>query len=444
MIGTDIAHYRITAKLGEGGMGAVYRATDTRLNREVAIKMLPPAFAQNPDRLARFTREAQVLASLNHPNIAAIYGVEEGALIMELVEGQNLRAPIPFQTALDYALQMADALEHAHEKGIVHRDLKPANIRITPEGKLKLLDFGLAKAVESVPTLANPDDSPTITELATSAGVILGTAGYMSPEQARGQRVDHRTDIWAYGVVLHEMLTGKALFKGGTVSDTIAAILSKDPDLKDAPARFRPLIGRCLQRDPHQRLGWIGEARHLLEAAPVNARPSNLMWVVATCLFALTAAGAGFALLRVLKPTNLPERRFTISPPGLSLSPESRQADISPDGRKIVYIAANQMWIRELERDEARVVEGSEDATAPFWSPDSQYVGFVIRNRLWKSAVAGGRPVDLAELSGNVRGVTWEADGRNILVSNGLGLRRVSSEGGKLGEYILAVDSIRS
>jgi len=224
-----IAHYRISAKLGQGGMGEVYRATDTKLGREVAIKVLPEAFAQDSDRMARFTREAQVLASLNHPNIAAIYGVEERALVMELIEGQTLKGPLPLQTALDYARQIAAALEAAHEKGIVHRDLKPGNIMVTPAGVVKVLDFGLARAQEAA-AADRVEDSPTRTISPTRVGVILGTAGYMAPEQARGGTVDKRADIWAFSVVLYEMLTGQRMFKGETVSDTLAAVLRHEPD----------------------------------------------------------------------------------------------------------------------------------------------------------------------------------------------------------------------
>src|SRR6516164_366800 len=231
-----IAHYTITSKLGQGGMGTVYRAIDTKLNREVAIKVLPDAFAADPDRLARFTREAQVLASLNHPNIASIYGVEDRALVMELVEGEPLKGPLPWEAALDCARQIADALEYAHDKGIVHRDLKPANILITPGGTIKLLDFGLAKAMFSEQAPGDPEASPTLTFSPTTAGFILGTAGYMSPEQAKGKAVDRRADIWAFGVVLWELLTGRRLFEGETVSEAIAQVLAKEPDWTQAPA----------------------------------------------------------------------------------------------------------------------------------------------------------------------------------------------------------------
>jgi serine/threonine-protein kinase len=245
-----IAHYKITAKLGEGGMGEVWRATDTKLNRDVAIKILPEAFALDSDRMARFEREAQVLASLNHPNIAAIYGVEDRALIMELVEGETLHGPLPVDTALNYARQIAEALEYAHERGIIHRDLKPANIKVNREGRVKVLDFGLARAMSSQTAAGNPESSPTLTMRATMAGVILGTAAYMSPEQARGQDADKRADIWSFGVVLYEMLSGRTFFAGPTISDTLAAVLTKEPDLSDLPAQVRPIVERWPAQGP--------------------------------------------------------------------------------------------------------------------------------------------------------------------------------------------------
>src|SRR5262245_11516696 len=230
-----IAHYRITAKLGEGGMGEVWRATDTKLGREVAIKILPAAFADDTDRLARFQREAQVLASLNHPNIAHIYGVEERALVMELVEGQSPKGPMSFEDAWKIALQIADALEYAHEKGVIHRDLKPANVKVTPEGVVKLLDFGLAKAAEKPSTVTDPTNVSTVTMSPTRAGTILGTAAYMSPEQARGTPVDNRSDIWAFGAVLYEILSGKRAFAGASASDTLASVLKLEPNWNALP-----------------------------------------------------------------------------------------------------------------------------------------------------------------------------------------------------------------
>src|SRR5438270_766133 len=293
--GQAIAHYRITAKLCEGGMGAVYRATDTRLNRDVAIKILPPAFAEDADRMARFEREAQVLASLNHPNIAAIYGIEQGAIVMELVEGEDLQVPLPLETALDYARQIADALEAAHEKGIIHRDLKPANIKVTPAGLVKVLDFGLAKTAEAA-SGASATMSPTLTFRATEAGMIMGTAGYMAPEQAAGKPVDRRADIWSFGVVLYEMLSGRRLFEGETIAHTLADVLRAEIDLSTIDPAIRPLIRRCLHRDPRKRLRDIGDARLAIEeylasppappAIPLPVRSSKMPWIVAAVLAA--------------------------------------------------------------------------------------------------------------------------------------------------------------
>jgi len=309
---STIAHYKITGKLGEGGMGAVYRATDTKLNRDVAIKVLPPAFGEDAARMQRFEREAQVLASLNHPNIAAIYGIEQGAIVMELVEGADLAGPLPVDTVIDYARQIAAGLEAAHEKGIVHRDLKPANIKVTPDGVVKLLDFGLAKAREESALQSNAGNkiagataSPTLSLAMTQAGMILGTAAYMAPEQARGKPVDKRADIWAFGVILYELLSGKMLFGGGeTVSDSLAAVLTREPDYTALPANTPPhlrrVIERCLRKDPKLRLRDIGDARILLDepeaaapalpqAALTAARPSWLPWAL---LAASLVAGA--------------------------------------------------------------------------------------------------------------------------------------------------------
>src|SRR5271170_6954630 len=298
--GTKLGPYEILAPLGAGGMGEVYRARDTKLKREVALKVLPDFFASDPERMARFQREAEVLAALNHPNIASIYGVEDRALVMELVEGQTLQGPLPLETALNYAKQIADALEAAHEKGIVHRDLKPANIMITPAGVVKVLDFGLAAVAQSSDP-SNPADSPTLTISPTRAGMILGTAAYMSPEQARGKLVDKRADIWAFGVVLFEMVTGRRLFEGETVSDTLAHVLTKQPDWEQVPAKVRRLLEACLQKDPKQRLQAIGDWRLLLTDVPAQATApsrSRLGWVVATAVLAVIAAALGWIQFR--------------------------------------------------------------------------------------------------------------------------------------------------
>src|SRR5438105_7420930 len=279
--GTRLGPYQILAPLGAGGMGEVYRARDTKLGRDVALKVLPLAFAADPERLARFRREPQVLASLNHPGIAAIYGLEESegvlALVMELVEGPTLaeriaQGPIPLEEALPIARQIAEALEYAHEKGIIHPALKPANIKVTPEGRVKVLDFGLAKAISLDPAAADPASSPTLTMRATLAGVIMGTAAYMSPEQAKGKPVDRRADIWAFGVVFAEMLTGRALYTGETVSEVLAAVIMQEPAIPGAaPPHIRQLLRRCLEKDPQRRLRDIGEARIAIEEALAGA-----------------------------------------------------------------------------------------------------------------------------------------------------------------------------
>src|SRR5215472_10441685 len=265
--GSKLGPYEILAPIGAGGMGEVYRARDPKLGRNVAIKILPAAFAEDPGRMARFEREARVLASLNHPNIAQIYGVEEHALVMELVEGQSPKGPMPFDEAWKIAMQIADALEYAHDRGVIHRDLKPANVKVTPDGVVKLLDFGLAKAYSETPEAASldPENSPTVTLGATVAGAVMGTAAYMSPEQAKGKRVDKRADIWSWGVVLYELLTGERLFKGDEAADTLAQVLTKEPDWDRAPVKVQRLLQSCLEKNPKKRLRDIGDTHLLLK-----------------------------------------------------------------------------------------------------------------------------------------------------------------------------------
>ena len=434
-----IAHYRIVSKLGEGGMGAVYRATDTKLNREVAIKVLPDAFATDPDRLARFTREAQVLASLNHPNIAHIYGVEDRALIMELVEGEELKGPLSEAEALPLIQQLIDALEYAHEKGIIHRDLKPANIKVTPEGQLKVLDFGLAKAITGDPaTAGDPASSPTLTMSATMAGALMGTAAYMAPEQARGKTADKRADIWAFGAIVYELLTGRRLFDGETISDTLAAVLTRDPDLTDVPPRFRRLLRLCLQRDPRQRLRDIGDARPLLEETPAALAPamvqprSKLPWVAAAALGCVALAAVPWAL-RAPPSASRPLVRLPID---LSDgSPES--VAVSPDGRRIAYTTRDlgviRLNIRQLDQDKGVVVPSSQRAAWPFFSPDSQWVAFFSLGRLAKVNVDGGEPTTVTPVNvGLLQGSgAWGPDGTIVYtVVSGTGLYRVSASGG--------------
>jgi eukaryotic-like serine/threonine-protein kinase len=434
--GTRLGPYEILAPIGAGGMGEVYRACDTKLDRDVAIKVLPPSFAQDPERLARFEREAKVLASLNHPNIAQIYGIEERALVMEFVPGESLKGLLPLETALNFAKQIADALEAAHEKGIVHRDLKPANIMITPAGVVKVLDFGLAAVAQSTDP-SNPANSPTLTISPTRAGMILGTAGYMSPEQARGKAVDKRADIWAFGVVLFEVLTGQRLFEGETVSDTLAQVLTKEPDWERVPAKVRRLLKKCLEKDPKKRLRDIGDVGLLLEegepaaTAPSRSRLSLAAWIAAG-VFALAAGVVSFVHFR---ETTMPERtlRYTIAAPEGSTQNFARGAAISPDGRSVVISATLngklELWLRPLDALQAQPIPGTEGGLFPFWSPDSRYIGFFAQGKLKKIAASGGPSQSLCDATNTSRGGTWNRDNVILFANNGK-IRRVPAAGG--------------
>ncbi len=469
MIGQSIAHFEITAKIGEGGMGEVYQATDTKLNREVALKVLPESFARDPQRMGRFSREAQVLASLNHSNIAAIYGLEDAngqkALVMELVEGEDLseriaRGPIPLDEALPIALQIAEALEDAHEKGIIHRDLKPENIKLTSEGKVKVLDFGLAKAVEEERSAENIANSPTLTMQATQAGIILGTAAYMSPEQAKGHVVDRRADIWAFGAVLYEMLTGQQAFKGGDLSEIMAAVIMKDVDLdilpSIAPKSIRRLIARCLARDTRQRLQHIGDARLVIEdylAGPTEDTSEETISSVATqplgrSLVPWTVAGVlAIALIAVLVVTPQPApqpltRMAMVLPSDQQLSsPGRHQVAFSPDGQHLVYVANDQLYLRAMEQLEATPIRGTTEGGGrnPFFSPDGQWVGFWAGDGLKKVAITGGVPVTLCGAA-NPWGASWGADDRIVFGQGTEGIFQVSANGGEKG-LLIRVDS---
>jgi serine/threonine-protein kinase len=447
---SQIAHFKITAKLGEGGMGAVYRATDTKLNREVAIKVLPDAFAADPDRLARFTREAQVLASLNHPNIAAIYGVEERAIVMELVEGNAPSGPMADEEALPLIEQLIDALEYAHEKGVVHRDLKPANLKLTPDRRLKVLDFGLAKALSSdrSTTSDNPAASPTLTMRATTVGAIMGTAAYMAPEQARGHNIDKRADIWSFGVVAYELLTGKQLFNGDSVSDTLAAVLRQDIDLEPAPLRFRKLLARCITRDPRERLRDISGARLLLEVeSPQPAGPSPVvatrraLWpyaalaVVSVAALLLTAAL--WRAPRPAPPQALLRLDLVLDNSPLARTQNSSMIALSPDATHLALVFRSsdgkvRLGVRALDRKEITVLPDTENASAPFFSPDGKWIGFTAESKLKKVAIAGGNPVTMADNNFSFRGAAWGIDGSIYIPGPGTGgvIYRIPEGGG--------------
>ncbi len=425
-------------------MGAVYRATDTKLNRDVAIKVLPPAFAENTARMARFEREAQVLASLNHPNIAAIYGIEAGAIVMELVDGTDLKGPVPVDTAIAYARQIAAGLEAAHEKGIIHRDLKPANIKVTAGGTVKLLDFGLAKATEPGATGSSPTMLPTISLALTQDSMIIGTAAYMSPEQARGKPVDKRTDIWAFGVVLYEMLTGRQLFGGGeTVTDTLASVVKDVPDLTRVPAETPPhirrLLDRCLSKDANTRLRDIGEARIALESPlppepPVDAlqRRDILPWIAAA-VFAISTLA--LAVLWLRRPTDdVRMLKFAVLPPEKGHFVANSYPAVSPDGRHLAFAASSegktQLWIRDLHTSVARPLPGTDRAFEPFWSPDNRSVAFFADHKLKKVDLGGGPAVTVCDAV-NSRGGSWSPN--DVIVFNpGLNtpLFRVPAAGG--------------
>jgi hypothetical protein len=512
LIGQSLAHFRITAKLGEGGMGEVYRAADTKLEREVAIKMLPEAVASDSERLARFEREAKVLASLNHPHIAAIYAIESAVLagrpgapgasqeeveatlreppddqpprpvhflVMELAEGEDLaarigRGPVPVDEAIQIARQIAEALEVAHERGIIHRDLKPANIKVDADGEVKVLDFGLAKALDPAQVTGTDQDrnqsllsrSPTLTAQMTQEGVILGTAAYMSPEQARGHEADQRSDIWSFGVLLHEMLTGERLFEGPTVSDTLAAVLTKSVDGESLPVGLpgpvRRVLRRTLERDPKHRLHAIADARIDIEEVLAGASHEDAAaemglegvggarvgWMAVTAALALAV---GAILGALFWPRTEPVRlrvRASIPPPAgtsFELHPYlDGSAVVSPDGTRLVFAARPErgparLWVRRIDASEAQVLEGTEGAIHPFWSPDSLHIAFFADGELRKIAAAGGPTVPIVETTrglslhygGGGEGGTWnQNDDIVYALGRGSPLYRVKASGG--------------
>jgi serine/threonine protein kinase len=453
--GDILAHYEVRAPLGKGGMGEVFLATDTKLGRDVALKLLPADFANNAERVARFKREAQVLASLNHPNISAIYGLEQDKgkrfLVMELMEGQDLSARlksgrIPEDEAVEIIRRIADGLNAAHRKGIVHRDLKPANVMITPDGTVKILDFGLARAyTDDVEEGSDPTFSPTITAAMTQAGTILGTAAYMAPEQARGKQVDNRADIWAMGTILFEMLSGRRLFEGETISDVLASVIKIEPDLEALPAgtspQVRRMLERCLQRDPRKRLHSAADAalvldEEVVEAAPATTtRRSILPWILAGMLVVVLAVDW-------LKPSSGPKevelRHYDLQLPVEARSEADYVPRVSPDGKWLVVTLGDslhrpRLYMRSLETGKESYIENTTGAAFPFWSPDSRFLGFFQGGKMRSLHLESGTIQLVTSSEENLaRGGAWSVDGK-ILFSPGSnnGLLLVDAEGGK-------------
>ena len=415
MIGRNLGSYQVISLLGSGGMGEVYQAHDSKLRREVAIKILPPEFMHDPGRLSRFQREARMLASLNHPNIATIHGLEDSNgtsyLVMELVPGETLAqrirrtGAVPVEEALTVSKQISEALEAAHEKGIIHRDLKPANVKLTPEGKVKVLDFGLAKEIAVEGANDDPSNSPTLSRAATMPGVILGTAAYMSPEQARGKSVDKRTDIWAFGAVTYELLTGKRAFAGEDITEILAAVVKSEPDwsrLPEAtPPTIRTLLRRCLRKDNRQRISDASDVRIEIEdaiaapedlgatlAAPDWGRNFKLLLAVAAAL-AMIAVIASWSWWQSTRPVDRPLVRLDVDlGPDVSLgSAVGIDEIISPDGTRIVYLSKNRLFTRRLDQPNATELAGTQGASAPFFSPDGLWVAFSAQGKLQKISV---------------------------------------------------------
>ncbi|MGE5232693.1 MAG: protein kinase domain-containing protein [Acidobacteriota bacterium] len=479
MIESRLGPYEITAKLGEGGMGEVYRARDTRLERDVAIKVLPAAFVEDDERLARFEREAKLLAQLNHPNIAHIYGLEASgdahALVMELVEGPTLaerleQGHLPLEESLSLARQIAEALEEAHEKGIIHRDLKPQNIKASVEGKVKVLDFGLAKAMDPATSVPGSGagshlaKSPTLTMGATVHGMILGTAAYMAPEQAKGFAVDKRADIWAFGVVLYEMLTGQRLFAGDSVPDTLAGVLKTEIDLSklpaETPAAIRRLLRRCLERNPKSRLHDIADARIVIdevvagriEEAPASPTPaavrhrwwSALPWILAVGLASVLMLRLGRAPAASSAPG---ERALEFSVPLGNLLADDAELAFSPDGSSIVFTALDpalgpQLWLRRLDSFDVQLLHGTAGATFPFWSPDGKSIAFFrdADATLCRYELATATVQVITKVQSGGRSGTWGADGTILFTpSSNSPIQRVAASGGKV-EDVTALD----
>ena len=467
-LGARLGSYEVISPLGSGGMGEVYRARDTKLDRDVAIKILPESFALDADRVARFVREAKMLASLNHPNIAAIYGIEEAgpstgsgqALVMELVEGEDLsqviaRGSIPFVDALPIARQIADALEAAHEQGIIHRDLKPANIKIKSDGTVKVLDFGLAKAATSADASESAiANSPTLTARATQMGMIIGTAAYMSPEQAKGRAVDKRADIWAFGAVLYEMLTGERPFKGDDVSETLASVIEDTPNLaalpSSTPPRVRALLERCLERDVKMRLRDIGDARvELTKAAsgqgefsspgmatsvsvpaPARARWRGPMGLAA--MFVLGAAGT----LAILRPWQALTSSTTVTKFLIATADPPDNLALSPNGKRLLIEAGGKMYVRDVDQIAVREIAGlgilgtGTLAAVPTWSADSASIAYGSAGKVWRVGLAGGAPSLICDVPGVLQSLLWKSDDTIVMTLTRGPMYQVSANGG--------------
>ncbi len=445
-VGDKLAHYEILGPLGAGGMGEVYKARDTQLQREVAIKVLPQAFAKDPERFARFDREAKILAALNHPNLAMIHGLAEShggrALVMELVPGETLgdrikRGAMPLAEALAVARQIAEALEAAHEKGVIHRDLKPGNVMITPSGLVKVLDFGLA-VMAAPPQPYDPENSPTITLNMTQAGTVMGTAAYMSPEQARGEILDQRTDIWAFGVILYEMLTGSRLFKGSDVGQIVAEVLTQEVNFSRVPPQAVRLLQRCLERDRRKRLRDIGEFPFFLEDAPRIAfkKSTALPWVLAGAIAAVFAAGL-WAFGRTVSKPDRPLVRLNVDFGPEAVGGPNLGAVMSPDGTRLVFAARSssgtqQLATRTLDQAQATLLKGTENASSPFFSPDGEWIGFFAGGQMKKVSVHGGASITICDI-GLPLGASWGEDQNVVFVPYIVNpLMRVSSAGGKV------------
>jgi len=432
-VGEALGPYEIVALVGKGGMGEVYRAHDSRLSRDVAIKISNAQFTD------RFTREARAIAALNHTNICHLYDVGPNYLVMEYVEGPDLCGPMDFKDALPIIQQVIDGIEAAHEKSIIHRDLKPANIKITPEGVVKILDFGLAKAMEPPPSDdGKPENSPTITMGATVAGTILGTAAYMAPEQAKGKTADKRSDIWSFGVIVYEMLTGKRLFQGESAVEILGSVLNQEPDISAAPVRVRKLLRWCLEKDRKKRLASISDARRLMEenelaesAAPAPSRLGKLPWIATAAL----AIALGFGWLYLSQPKETPRltRTSLVMPDKASYDDYRSLPAISPDGRRIAISLTvegkRSIWLRDLESLEARPLLGTDEGYLPFWSPDSRQLGYFTPTTVKKIDAGGGPSLTVCDAA-NGAGGTWNQNDVIVYAVNAGGLFRVSASGG--------------